>query len=668
MIQKVPALVVEPFDVTAHEQMLANTLKSKDTRVFLDTSTLVWLYRLHDAARKEMIVWLTEGPQAGNVRIPRRALLEFARHRRSQNVLLPFKQQVARLPSLMGQVEQWAHLITDDALAKAVGYASRADYLAALKATVQSVQKVTAPFKQQTSLPALDAELVPLFNQLALDTDIYCDIADMQREYEARSEIRMPPGFEDLAKARKAEHTAEPDEDGQEPPALAGVNRFGDYAIWQEIVQYCRAQGAPADILILTHDQKRDWCYTPLAIVDDENLKPRSNPKGPLRVTAPHPLLAHEARLHAQAPSLFIVTTPQLASVVSRHSTGASLIELARAVQIEVKVETEAQAEAETPDSHPKEAAVDRAAENREPPLDAAPADDEAAQNDEARPEPEGPAAVGDVDRRQGHLPTAAALQAFFADVPHDARADRVYDRDVDGSEELDLAIQQLRSYSWYTQNPATDRGLTALRKGGATLKQGFVFGRNLYQAACGSAGSPISVLENLDADLGGVPDPLAAAVYAGALFEAYFNKDGGVRREPKSKQITALFSAQTAPRLAPAVAFLREQLREYEDHYLLLPDAGRPVITLDLVEADGTITGIRRGDIELTSDLSGEALASPLPVQTSYERLRDRIARHFALPKTQFLLRDSFEDVRPLSAGELIAWGPTTDVVFPAP
>lgn len=655
MIQKLPALLVEPFDVEAYDLALATALTSKDTRVFLDTSTLVWLYRLHDRARKEVLLWLTEGPQAGNVRIPRRALLEFSRHRRSKDVLLPFRKQVSGLPSLMEQMEQWAHLITDDALARDAGFASRAAYLAEVRKAAEGMTKLTKPVRQQAGLNALDAELIPIFNQLALDTDIYRGISDLQREYEARSEIRMPPGFEDRSKGGRIQADDEHADELALPPT-AGANRFGDFAIWREILEYCRGQGTPADILILTHDQKKDWSYTPLMIAGAQGQKPRPNAKGVLRVTAAHPLLAHEARLHGQAPELFIITTPQLASVTSKHATGASLSELARAVQIEVKVEVEAEEEAAKEDGSVEDLIEDEATDV--PEAEGAEAQDQGAGDQEADVPP----------NIQPAPPPPDALTAFLADLPPDAAADRLYAGDRAGSVELETAIAGLKSSSWYTQNPATEAGIRALRAAGSSMKQGFVFGRNLYQAACGSAGTPIAVLNNLEAELAAAPDSLANAVYSGALFEAYFDKDGAVRREPKSAQLTALFSAQVAPRFATAVAFIRNRLRAVESRYLLLPDPARPLLALTIVEEDGVITGIRRGEIDLIVDVTHDVNAEALPGRTSYERLRDRLARHFALPKNQFVLTEPFEGVRPVRAGELRAWGPHTDIVFPAP
>jgi hypothetical protein len=528
-------LIIEPLDRDSLEADIAVALVLQSTRVFLDTSTLVWLYRLHDAARKEFVDWIVNGPQSGRVHIPRRVLHEFSRYRRDAAVLLPFKQQLKALPALLQQLDQWAHLITDDARAKAFGFESRAKYLSDVGDLSKSAVRLLKPINAASDLEKLDAELTPVFNDLALDADIYMDITDLQRAYEARAEARMPPGFKDVKKIKKSIE-AEPvyEDETAGIPELAGANRFGDYVIWEEILRFCALQEDIETVIILTHDQKPDWSYTPQKIIDnDGHTKP--NPKGPFRVTVAHPLLAHEARVRASVENLYIITVPQLALVASRRRLSLSLAELSRAVQVEAEATLDA-------------AEADEVQEGAEPATEAREVEATTVEMQPAEELATQRAAAGDIVE-------------FLRDLPQEASADRLYTRDPTGAQAMDQVVTRLKSLNWYTQNPAATEGLQLLRQGSPSLLQAFIYGRNIYQAACGSATIPVSIIEHLPDELAQVNDDLAIGMYAGALFEAYFNKDGEIRSRPKSERITELFTFQDTVRFRPAIDAIRQRL-----------------------------------------------------------------------------------------------------------
>lgn len=640
MTEHLVPLIIEPFDRESLEASIENALLETSTRVFLDTSTLIWLFRLHDSARKEVVDWITDGPQASKVHIPRRALHEFSRHRRDSNVLLPFKQSLKALPALLNQLEQWAHLITDDARAIEYGFTSRANYLSEVRNLSTTATRLVRPIDAASSLAKLDTELIPIFNSLALDGNIYAEMTDLQRAYEARAEARMPPGFKDLKKARRS-----PEEDeAASMPELAGANRFGDYVIWEEILQFCADQDEMKSVIILTHDQKPDWSYTPQKVIDNDG-RSKPNPKGPFRVTVAHPLLAHEAHIRANIENLHIITVPQLASVASRRKLPLSLTELSRAVQ----VETEA-----TIDAEAAQDAVEPAAET--------------AENDgaiaELQPTGEPPVEAG----RQAEIHDGGVVE-FLRNLPVSASADRLYTSDPAALPAMDDVIRRLKSSDWYTQNPAAEEGLELLRGGVPSLLQAFIYGRNIYQAASGSAGTPFSILEDMPSEFADISDDLANAVYAGALFEVYFSKDGAVRPRPKSKVITGLFAPQEFIRFRPAIEAIRHLLAAVVDHYLIPPAPRRIVRTLQLeFDENDRITGVNVDGVALTEPYDdSQAGAETLRDHLSYERLRDRLAEHFALPTNQFLVDPPYEGSREIVELQLRDWGPTTELKFPS-
>jgi hypothetical protein len=645
MIDAVLPLVTEPFDRASLERGIAAALSSAQTHVFFDTSTLVWLYRLHEAARKEISDWATGGPQAGQVRIPRRVLHEFSRHRRNGSVLLPFRQQLSSLPRLLQQLDQWAHLITDDARASRHGFASRADYFAEIKKTTKDLESILKPIISENSIEDLDTELISLFNSIALDTNIYENLSNLQREYEARTEVRMPPGFKDAKKGKSNELELKQDDAiGAHTPDTYGTNRFGDFAIWHEILTYCSSlENKCGAVIILTHDQKPDWSYTPQKIIDlDGRIKP--NAKDQLRVTVAHPLLSHEARLRAEIPDLFIISVPQLAWVTNQHKTGLSMVALSRAVQAEVEADVSIAQEGATTGAVAEEQLTSTPSTKTD-----------------AKPE-EPVETTGDQKSR-----LVADAAAFLASAPEQATADRLFVRDPSGSKGINQVITKLKSLNWYTQNPAATEGMQALRAGEATQLQAFILGRNIYQSACGSAGTPISILENLLDALTLVQDELAIVFYAGALFEAYFDKDGAIRAQPKSRQLTPLFALQDEDRFNPAIRWFRDRIKSFENFYLALPST-HPTIKHLKIDFDSShqITAISSGSIILTESWDDHYLGMQLPPEILYEKLRDRIAQHFALPLTQFILEGSYDGRAKVPALQLRKWGPKTHLTFP--
>lgn len=68
--------------------------------------------------------------------------------------------------------------------------------------------------------------------------------------------------------------------------------------------------------------------------------------------------------------------------------------------------------------------------------------------------------------------------------------------------------ITRLKSHNWYTQNAAAGN-ITPDRVAASGKDDLFVFGRNIYQAACGDAKSVVSCLNDARTWLATFADPL---------------------------------------------------------------------------------------------------------------------------------------------------------------
>lgn len=630
-------LIIEPVDRLALEREIAAVLNDPASRMFLDTNVLMWMYGLHQGARTDLCNWLQSGPQAGRIHVPRRVIHEFSAHRDASEKLYPFGQEFKPLGKLMERFEQMIPLIADDAWALANGFVDRASYLRQVGDARADLRRLVGPVTKGEKLEKLHQQLLPVFNSLALDGDIFSDMSALHAAYEARAEFRMSPGYKDVRKGKGAEASNL----AAGAPAMSGANRFGDLAIWDEILRFVEL-GAPdtSAVVIITHDAKPDWSYTPGRIVDSDGRAKPNPQSGPAQLTVAQPMLVHELRKRTGAVALYIVTVPQLAVVANGHEVGFKFSELARAVQVGAEEEA-------TTDEQSAIAEDVIAGEDGD---EGAPVvlDGDIAPND--APEVIAIEGVAPVD--------GAALAAFLAAPPAEALADRAYVADREGFAEFDAAIKGLRSSNWYLQNPAVRDGMALLSEGRATLLQAFIFGRNLYQAAVGTAADAMRLLEDFSSRVAHCPPPLAVALYAGALFELYFDGEGSLRLVPKDGQIGPLLRHQRTAVLAPAISFIRQRLADA--HLLVRPSVDAPTIQLTLSFDAETVTGVTLGEVPLTEPHDeADFGASPLPESASWRRLRSLIADYFAAPEEQIDLEPVFEGTRLVADLQFIHWNP---------
>ena len=636
-------LIIEPVDRLALEGEIAAALNDPASRIFLDTNVLMWTYGLHQGARTDLCDWLQSGPQAGRIHVPRRVIHEFSAHRDASEKLYPFGQEFKPLGKLMERFEQMAPLVADDAWALANGFVDRASYLRLVADAHAELRRLVGPVTRGEKLEKLHQQLLPVFNALALEGDIFLDMVGLHAAYEARAELRVPPGYKDMRKGKGSEAANL----AAGAPATSGANRFGDLAIWDEILTFVAIEAPDTtSVVIITHDTKPDWSYIPGRIVDsDGHAKP--NPQsGPAQLTVAQPMLVHELRKRTSAVALYIVTVPQLAVVANGHEVGFRFTELARAVQVGADAETVTDEQLAVVDDAPDSDDGDEGG--------AAPAEGNA--GPEVAPEA---APVVVIEPVGGE-----ALAAFLAAPPVEALADRAYVADREGPAEFGAAIQGLRSNNWYLQNPAIRDGMALLSEGQATLLQAFIFGRNIYQAAVGTAADAMRLLEDFSSRGAHCPPPLIAAVYAGALFELYFDGEGALRLVPKDGQIGPLLRHQRTATLAPAIGFIRQRLMDA--HLLVRPSLDAPTVRLTVSFEGDNVIAVMFGDVPLTEPHDeADFGASPLPASASWRRLRSLVADYFAAPEEQIDLDPTFEGTRLVADLQFIHWNPVDGPPF---
>jgi hypothetical protein len=137
--------------------------------------------------------------------------------------------------------------------------------------------------------------------------------------------------------------------------------------------------------------------------------------------------------------------------------------------------------------------------------------------------------------------------------------------------------IRALKSYSWYTQNPALEAfGVHEAQL--MTCDDLFVIGRNVYQAACGSSSVAQSYVRDFLSRTEGLDAAKRKALLDGMVFEVFFDSEGQRRGRPKMAYFAEVLHLQQFPELASSFEFLLANLRPYAEHYYVLPGSDAEV------------------------------------------------------------------------------------------
>jgi len=153
--------------------------------------------------------------------------------------------------------------------------------------------------------------------------------------------------------------------------------------------------------------------------------------------------------------------------------------------------------------------------------------------------------------------------------------ADEDY-RPTSGDEAHDI-IAGLKSHDWYKQNPA----IKQIRKrtlDNFTKDELFALGRNIYQAACGSANQAIGYMENLQNKLSSLDDSVAFHILNGMLFEIYFDSHGQIRDKPKTKLLDEVFRLEEHDDNKESFRFIRQALTPYLKGLFYIPSSVRGI------------------------------------------------------------------------------------------
>ncbi|EOV1630782.1 caspase domain-containing protein [Yersinia enterocolitica] len=147
----------------------------------------------------------------------------------------------------------------------------------------------------------------------------------------------------------------------------------------------------------------------------------------------------------------------------------------------------------------------------------------------------------------------------------------------IDESKWTHKTINALKSHNWYSQNPAIDV-LTPKKLDGALKNNLFVLGRNILQAANGSANSAIDFIKGFREKTDGMNAEKRKALLDGIIFEIFFDSMGELRKIPKSNFFNDVFELQIYPEFKENFNFIASALSPYAKHFFRVPGSNLPL------------------------------------------------------------------------------------------
>jgi len=151
-------------------------------------------------------------------------------------------------------------------------------------------------------------------------------------------------------------------------------------------------------------------------------------------------------------------------------------------------------------------------------------------------------------------------------------------------------AIRGLKSLTWGTQNSAIG-DFTKEKASKASINSLFVFGRNVYQAACGGSHGAQSYIGDFTTRTAGLDDEKRRAILDGMLFEVFFDPLARLRLSFKLGTFQSLFELQQLKELAPSFEFIAKCLLADVGRFHALPGKSHPIV-VDVVNKPSLTPG----------------------------------------------------------------------------
>jgi hypothetical protein len=147
--------------------------------------------------------------------------------------------------------------------------------------------------------------------------------------------------------------------------------------------------------------------------------------------------------------------------------------------------------------------------------------------------------------------------------------------------------IEGLKTHNWHQQNPALSR-LDTASANKMSSDSLFVLGRNIYQAACGTAGTAMDYIDKFVEKTRGIDLRRRKALLDGMLFEVFFDRDGNLRQAIKGESFNEVFELQRFPELKDSFDFIADALVAARGQFHALPGKAHEVAATVSTRTEG--------------------------------------------------------------------------------
>jgi hypothetical protein len=198
--------------------------------------------------------------------------------------------------------------------------------------------------------------------------------------------------------------------------------------------------------------------------------------------------------------------------------------------------------------------------------------------------------------------------------------------------------IGGLKTYNWYAQNPAIAL-LDAKSTRGMNKNSLFVIGRNIYQAACGSANEATGFVRDFMTSTRGFEPEKRKAILDGMLFEIFFDAEGMLRKSIKGQFFDELFDLQRHRDLKGSFDFIAEALIAAGGNFFAVPGKGHDLaVTVSTTKKEGTrsVDAIYVGGENVLREAEDpwlDADGNPIYSRTTPTHLEDELSEQMVVP-----------------------------------
>ncbi|WP_281310745.1 PIN-like domain-containing protein [Flavobacterium flavigenum] len=541
------------LDKDEYLKRINDLLIDNDSIIFIDTNILALFFKMNISARMEFYAWIDKMIEKNKIKVPTWVINEYTNRfiRKKTSDYLDGGSKLSTIQKEFASLANYLKLHVDDKRLNKTKYANTGDLFTDLDSTQECLKKIHTIVATKMTDYIIEAhdELVSRFEAVNINSDIFDLVAELVPDGKSRYLQELPPGFED-------------DKD---------FNSFGDLIIWNEILNYS-SNNEIKKVIIITNDNKKDWMYAPLRIVENGRTKSNSQPEFKIA----DPRLVYEFQTYTDSEELYIINFETLTKLLISDDNNSKYFKLAKALQLIHDLDDEANNELNT-----------------------------------------------DVISEENTSNEITTPSDVVVDVPGVIVKNDEYSEfaiadstSIDLNSELISVITMLKSHNWYAQNEAIEiinsLNFESFENNQINKDLFFIIGRNIYQSACGGAFQAVEFIESINQKLEKITI-FNVDLLNGILFEIYFNSIGEIRNKYKNTFYQKIFELSEIDAFDNSFNFINQHLEKTGNAIFIIPVKNSPIrnISVNISDKDGRTVRVESVTLDGFELLEEEAFSS---------------------------------------------------------